>query len=228
MRKRLFLGLTTAALREAEHLLEPVVATRSTRPESKEKEIERKTAERAKSLHLIPGVASVTGVCLLDAQGQTVFEGALRGSAPAGVDEYHLSDLAVAAVTRLRMSLTDANLSQPRPDTDEDEVGASLYGLDARSKLRLMALDALAHASRSRSVPIIPPGLWVATHYESRGVCDPYETAIPATYRADFSCAGLCRLLSVEMPPADTLATCPRRQAQLALDLANALHLFRD
>ena len=192
-----------------------MVATRSSKPDSVKAEIERKSAEREENAMFIPGAATVSGCCIIDQDGERLLD-VTAGGFTAG---------AVGSVAASAMQVIASVLE----DSDEcrcySDVGAVIYGLRIRERIRLLALDALAFSATSDVKIRVPVGAWFSPHFEASLLCDPYETAVASTFRNDIGYTGLCSLLGVPLPPEDLDAS-PSDQAAVALSLSKALQLF--
>lgn len=111
--------------------------------------------------------------------------------------------------------------------TSSTDCGSVLFGLRIRTRLRIMALDALRYLHTKGVDGKIPCALWQHRPFDPSLWADPYEVIIPADFRNDVDYASLCDFLNVPYP-GSSLYTNARQQARLALDLSKAAQLFVD
>jgi len=199
-----------------EQYFAPCKATRSSKPESVAKEVEKKQKERAEQAHFYPVSSTVVSVAILDTDGNEVF------SATSGFDGVKGK---VAYDTMLTLGCI-LNGTEDHIFNDMDDVGCCLFGLKIRDRLRIMALDAINYArTHGHDLNSLFPGLWTHKPFTPAIWCDPYEMIIPSERRNDIPYDGLCDFLGIELTQGTSVDADAKLQAQLALNLTLAANL---
>lgn len=214
-KQKLFLGVTLGRRTNWETYFAEPVATRSSKPESVAKEVQKKREEREAQAHFMPVAGTVSNVVLLDQEGQEV----LTLSSGFGADEGSLSHQALTTIT----SVLGGDL---RAEPGANDIGISLFGLRIRDRIRVMALDALRYISQNEGADGLDPNIWYNRPFETAPYLDPYEVVIPSELRKDVPYDGLCNFLGIELPPDVNPDTDARLQADIARQLALKAHLF--
>lgn len=218
---RLFLGITTCRRDNWEGFLTEVQATRSSKPESVAKEIAAKREAREENAHHLPLAGTLSTCTILNQHGNEVFVGVSDYAAAPGQLSYEVLTF-IADTLQLGARPLDDLLR-----TSSTDCGSVLFGLRIRTRLRIMALDALRYIHSQHIAGTVHCALWQHRPFDPALWADPYEVIIPSDFRNDVDYAALCDFLNVPYPGA-SLDTNPQQQAQLALDLSRAAQLFVD
>lgn len=216
----LFLGLTLNRRPEWESYFSEVAATRSSKPDSVAKEIAEKRAKREEQAHYIPVAGTVVSCVLLDEDGRQVF--LMNAGGPFDNKPGEISYIALQAI---RDTLFQADGS---PFRSASGIGATLFGLKIRDRIRIMALDAmrfLATAGENRRS--LPAALWYHRPFDPAYWCDPYEAIVPSEHRNDIPYDGLCSFLGIELPAGAQPDSDAELQAQLAWQITTKAGLLR-
>lgn len=214
---RLFLGVTLAQRNNWEQFFAPCVATRSSKPDSMEKEVTEKRKARSDTAHFLPVAGTVTSCVLLDQDGKELF------SAMPGFDTKQ-GDVSARALAVIATYLEQEDLLVQNPTLYDVQV--RLFGLKIRDRLRIMALDAIRYGLESGEGVDSPVGLWYHRPFEPAPWTDPYEALVPSELRRDVAYDGLCRFLGVDLDPNVDVDTDARLQAELARQIAIRGKLF--
>lgn len=214
-KQKLFLGVTLGRRTNWETYFAEPVATRSSKPDSVAKEIQRKREEREEQAHFLPVAATVSSCVLLDQDGNEVLTLASTGF---GNVEGQISHQALTTIVQVLGDDLYADFSK-------DDIGISLFGLNIRDRIRIMALDAMRFISQNEGAEAIAPGLWYNRPFEVAPYLDPYDVVIPSELRKDVPWDGLYNFLGLEVPDTNP-DTDARLQADIARQIALKANLF--
>ena len=211
--ERFFLGVTLEKRPDWEAFLMEPEATRSSKPESIQKEVAEKKAKQAEQAHTYPVSGTVQAAVLLDSAGNVIFT------------TFHDTTQAPGDVSmRTLYQLWQLGLHQSMQATPED-CGVRLFGFHISDRLQLMYMDALHYGVVTRTPVDIPPGLWYHKPFESAPWADPFHMLVSSDRRdKDIDRQGLCDFLSIPCP--DDLMEDPAVQANVARLMALRGQLF--
>lgn len=218
-KQKLFLGITLGRRTNWETYFAAPVATRSSKPDSVAKEIEKKREERESQAHFLPVAGTVSSCVILDQNGDEVLS---LGGSFENV-EGKISHQALTTLVQL-MATGSHNLL---PDPELYDIGINLFGLKIRDRLRIMALDALRYISQTEGAEMIASAFWYNRPFETAPFLDPYEVVIPSDLRRDVPYDGLCDFLNIDLPEGVNPDTDARLQADIARRLALKAGLFQ-
>lgn len=164
------------------------------------KEIQEKRAAREEQAFLWPVSGTVHSCVILDQEGKEVFA-AESGFSTLEGEIGHKSMMALAQLLH--------------PESPE----VNLFGLRVRSRMRVMALDALRHRVVNPQADPVPLWLWANRAFENGPWADPHDVLIPSERRGDISWDCLCKFLGIDVPEGLELDTDARGAAEIARQL---------
>jgi hypothetical protein len=214
--ERYFIGMTTVAREHWLSFVREPEATRSSKPESVQKERDAKRAKQEEKSASTPIMATALHIVIINQTGEIVFEihqpeKEIEGNASYSAMRFLANALAETGLEVGHNKLVDTNVR--------------LFGFDIRERLRLMSLDAMRFAV-IKKVPLrIPIGLWYHRTFEAGAYLDPYEAFIPSELRGDIDFSCLCDFLNIPST-AVNLDAAPHVQAELARQLAIIGQMF--
>lgn len=222
-RQILFLGMTTGRRHDWQRYLAEPVATRSSKPDSVAKEIAEKKEKQEAQSQYWPLTATVNSCVILNQDGEEVFVGN-SGFSTAEGEVSHTALLTIGGMYAGSDDVSKLNIQPTMYD-----LGFSLYGLNVRDRMRVLAIDALRFANQSveGAVPsMVPVGLWYYRAFETAPWCDPYEAVVPSELRNDITWDSLAEFLGITVQPGVNLDSDAHMQAEMARQITLRAGLY--